>query len=93
VDVDVQPSGGWWLLTVRDYGQGLSEPDLEKMFQRFYRGDPSRARTTRSGSGLGLAIVQQIAVNHGGRIQARNQPDGGACMELLLPRHANGDQA
>jgi two-component system phosphate regulon sensor histidine kinase PhoR len=93
VDVDVQPSGGWWLLTVRDYGQGLSEPDLEKMFQRFYRGDPSRARTTRSGSGLGLAIVQQIAVNHGGRIQARNQPDGGASMELLLPRHANGDQA
>ena len=93
VDVDVQPSGGWWLLTVRDYGQGLSEPDLEKMFQRFYRGDLSRARTTRSGSGLGLAIVQQIAVNHGGRIQARNQPDGGACMELLLPRHTNGDQA
>ena len=92
VDVDVQPSGGWWLLTVRDYGQGLSEPDLEKMFQRFYRGDPSRARTTRSGSGLGLAIVQQIAVNHGGRIQARNQPDGGACMELLLPRHTDGEQ-
>jgi two-component system phosphate regulon sensor histidine kinase PhoR len=92
VDVDVQPSGGWWLLTVRDYGQGLSEPDLAKMFQRFYRGDPSRARTTRSGSGLGLAIVQQIAVNHGGRIQARNQPDGGASMELLLPRHTDGEQ-
>ena len=93
VEVDIQPSGGWWLLAIRDYGQGLSEPDLEKMFQRFYRGDPSRARTTRSGSGLGLAIVQQIAVNHGGRIQARNRPDGGASMELLLPRHANRKQA
>jgi len=92
VEVDIQPSGGWWLLTVRDYGQGLSEPDLEKMFQRFYRGDPSRARTTRSGSGLGLAIVQQIAVNHGGRIQARNNPEGGTSMELLLPRHTNGEQ-
>lgn len=92
VEVDLQPSGGWWLLAVRDHGQGLSEPDLERMFQRFYRGDPSRARTTRSGSGLGLAIVQQIAVNHGGRIQARNQPDGGASIELLLPRNVHHEQ-
>lgn len=87
VEVEIQPSGGWWLLAIRDHGQGLSEPDLEKMFQRFYRGDPSRARSNRGGSGLGLAIVQQIAVNHGGRIQARNHPDGGASMELLLPRY------
>ncbi|MGC6483920.1 MAG: sensor histidine kinase [Synechococcus sp.] len=87
VEVDIQPSGGWWLLAVRDHGQGLSEPDLDKMFHRFYRGDPSRARSNRSGSGLGLAIVQQIAVNHGGRVQARNHPEGGASMELLLPRH------
>lgn len=87
VEVDIQPSGGWWLLAVRDHGQGLSEPDLEQMFHRFYRGDPSRARSNRSGSGLGLAIVQQIAVNHGGRVQARNHPEGGASMELLLPRH------
>ena len=86
VEVEIQPSGGWWLLTIRDHGQGLSEPDLERMFQRFYRGDPSRARSNRGGSGLGLAIVQQIAVNHGGRIQARNHPEGGASMELLLPR-------
>ena len=68
-------------------GQGLSDADLDKMFQRFYRGDPSRTRSNRSGSGLGLAIVQQIAVNHGGRVQARNNPEGGASMELLLPRH------
>lgn len=89
VEVEIQPSGGWWLLAVRDHGQGLSEPDLQKMFQRFYRGDPSRARSNRSGSGLGLAIVQQIAVNHGGRVQARNHPEGGASMELLLPRNTD----
>ena len=87
VEVAIQKSGGWWLIAVRDHGPGLSEPDLEKMFQRFYRGDPSRARSNRSGSGLGLAIVQQIAVNHGGRVQARNHPEGGASMELLLPHH------
>ncbi|MCH1604535.1 MAG: ATP-binding protein, partial [Synechococcus sp. MOX_bin13] len=46
----------------------------------------SRTRSNRSGSGLGLAIVHQIAVNHGGRIEARNHPAGGACMDLLLPR-------
>ena len=79
-------SGGWWLLSIRDHGPGLSEADLGNMFQRFYRGDPSRARFARSGSGLGLAIAQQIAINHGGRVEARNQPDSGACMELLLPR-------
>ena len=86
VEVDIVPSGGWWLLSVRDHGPGLSESDLSNMFQRFYRGDPSRARSNRSGSGLGLAIVQQIAVNHGGRVQARNHPDGGTSMELLLPK-------
>ena len=86
VDVKILPSGGWWLVCVRDHGPGLSESDLSNMFQRFYRGDPSRARSHQSGSGLGLAIVQQIAVNHGGRIQARNHPDGGSSIELLLPR-------
>ena len=86
VDVKILPSGGWWLVCVRDRGPGLSESDLSNMFQRFYRGDPSRARSNQSGSGLGLAIVQQIAVNHGGRVQARNHPDGGTSLELLLPR-------
>ena len=86
VEVEIVPSGGWWLLSIRDHGPGLSETDLVNMFQRFYRGDPSRARSARSGSGLGLAIVQQIAVNHGGRVDARNHPNGGTCIELLLPK-------
>ena len=86
VDVQINPSGGWWQLSIRDHGPGLSDMDLDNMFQRFYRGDPSRARSARSGSGLGLAIVQQIAVNHGGRVEARNHPEGGTSMELTLPR-------
>jgi two-component system phosphate regulon sensor histidine kinase PhoR len=55
------------------------------MFERFYRGDPSRVRSQRTGSGLGLSIVQQIAVTHGGRIQASNGSGGGALLELILP--------
>jgi two-component system phosphate regulon sensor histidine kinase PhoR len=83
--VGLEATAGWCLLSVRDEGPGLSEEDLEHMFERFYRGDPSRVRSDRSGSGLGLAIVQQIAITHGGRIQAANHPAGGAVMELLLP--------
>ena len=88
VRVEIEATAGWCLLTIRDQGPGLSEDDLEHMFERFYRGDPARVRSDRGGSGLGLSIVQQIAVTHGGRIQAANHPDGGAVIELLLPAAA-----
>ncbi len=88
VTVRLSSRGGWCQISVRDQGPGLSEQDLEHLFERFYRGDPSRVRSQRSGSGLGLSIVQQIAVTHGGRIQASNHPQGGAQMDLILPlRH------
>lgn len=85
VEVATSSRGGWCQLSVRDHGPGLSRDDLEHMFERFYRGDPARARSQRAGSGLGLSIVQQIAVTHGGRIQASNHPEGGALLDLLLP--------
>ncbi|KMM17656.1 ATPase [Synechococcus sp. GFB01] len=87
VQVSFASSVGWMLVVVRDRGAGFSDEDLEHMFERFYRGDPARVRSPRAGSGLGLAIVQQIALSHGGRVQARNDPDGGAVVELLLPLH------
>jgi two-component system phosphate regulon sensor histidine kinase PhoR len=85
IGVSVQATDQWCLLTVRDQGPGLSEEDQERLFERFYRGDPSRVRSRRGGSGLGLAIVQQIALTHGGRVQAGNHPEGGALLELVLP--------
>ncbi|WP_254927396.1 cell wall metabolism sensor histidine kinase WalK [Cyanobium sp. T1B-Tous] len=85
VDVSLARRGDWCQIGVADQGSGLSEDDLLHLFERFYRGDPARARGQRTGSGLGLSIVQQIAVTHGGRIQASNQPDGGALLELILP--------
>ena len=86
IEVGLRSSGNWWLIDVRDHGVGLSDEDRSHMFERFYRGDPSRVRSQRAGSGLGLAIVQQIAVTHGGRIQGRNHPQGGTVMELVLPK-------
>jgi two-component system phosphate regulon sensor histidine kinase PhoR len=83
--VSLDSRGDWCQLSVADQGPGLSEDDLAHLFERFYRGDPARARTQRIGSGLGLSIVQQIAVTHGGRIQASNRPEGGALLELILP--------
>jgi two-component system phosphate regulon sensor histidine kinase PhoR len=86
VEVGLQRSPGWCRLSVRDQGPGLSEEDRQHLFERFYRGDPARVRSGRGGSGLGLAIVQQIVVTHGGRVQAGNHPDGGALLEVFLPR-------
>ena len=81
----ISSRNGWCRIGVRDRGPGLSDEDLEHMFERFYRGDPSRVKSQRTGSGLGLSIAQQIAATHGGRIQAGNHPQGGALIELILP--------
>jgi two-component system phosphate regulon sensor histidine kinase PhoR len=88
IEVEISARNRWCMVSVRDHGPGLSDTDLERMFQRFYRGDPSRARSPRSGSGLGLAIVQQIALSQGGMVRASNHPEGGALLELLVPRAA-----
>jgi len=85
IQVAIEERNGWHQVRVSDQGPGLSEDDLAHMFERFYRGDPSRVRSQRTGSGLGLSIVQQIAVTHGGRIQASNGSGGGALLELILP--------
>jgi two-component system phosphate regulon sensor histidine kinase PhoR len=86
IELSIEERDRWCLIAVRDQGPGLSEEDLERMFERFYRGDPARARGPRHGSGLGLAIVRQIALSQGGLVRARNHPEGGAVIELLLPK-------
>jgi two-component system phosphate regulon sensor histidine kinase PhoR len=77
-------------INIIDLGSGFPELDLPRVFERLYRGDPSRQRQQQSpiskGSGLGLAIVQQIILAHGGSIQAKNHPEtGGAWLQIHLP--------
>jgi two-component system sensor histidine kinase MtrB len=70
---------------VRDYGHGIAPENLENVFGRFWRADPSRQRTL-GGSGLGLAISQDDAQLHGGQIDVWSAPGKGAHFVLTLPR-------
>jgi len=72
---------------VRDLGVGLRPHEVRMVFNRFWRADPARARTT-GGTGLGLAISLEDAHLHGGWLQAWGTPGGGAHFRLTLPRQA-----
>ena len=75
-----EASGGrrWQRVAVRDNGGGIASGDLDKIFVPFFT-------TKSSGTGLGLPVVQKIALQHGGRVEARNQAQGGAEFNLWLP--------
>ncbi len=72
------------VLEVADRGPGLPSEHAQKVFERFFRADPSRARAS-GGSGLGLSIVQAIAEAHGGRAEVESAPGEGATFRIVLP--------
>ena len=78
-------------VVVRDYGVGLGPGESAMVFNRFWRADPARARTS-GGTGLGLSISLEDTHLHGGWLQAWGRPGEGAQFRLTLPRHA-GDRA
>lgn len=73
-------------VSVRDTGVGLRPGEAALVFNRFWRADPARARTT-GGTGLGLAISREDARLHGGWLHAWGEPGVGSCFRLTLPRH------
>jgi two-component system sensor histidine kinase CiaH len=77
----VVKSGYYWL-SVKDQGPGLTAHDIPHIFDRLYRGDKARSKV--SGYGLGLALAREIAEANNAVITARNNPEGGACFELQL---------
>ena len=72
-------------LEVRDHGPGVPPEVATKVFERFYRADPSRGRGTGGGSGLGLAIVAAIVARHHGRVGVAQTTGGGATFVVRLP--------
>ena len=72
-------------ITVADSGPGLSEGDQAKIFERFFRIDPSRARHSGEGSGLGLSIVDAVMKAHGGTVSVQSKPGEGATFTLHFP--------
>jgi len=72
-------------IAVRDWGVGMTPDQVVRVFDRFWRADPSRQRTT-GGTGLGLAIAQEDATAHGGRIDVWSEQGVGTCFRLTVPR-------
>jgi len=72
-------------IAVRDWGVGMKPDQVARVFDRFWRADPSRQRTT-GGTGLGLAIASEDALAHGGRIDVWSREGEGSCFRLTIPR-------
>lgn len=84
VELDLSTDGAAAVVTIRDHGPGIALADRERVFERFYRPDASRARET-GGSGLGLAIVASIVAAHGGSVAAVAPRGGGTAIVIRLP--------
>lgn len=85
IDVYVDSDSDAVALAVRDHGVGMSTEDLGRVFDRFWRADPSRQRRT-GGTGLGLSIAAEDAAAHDGRLEVWSEAGAGSCFRLTLPR-------
>lgn len=83
ITLKTREEGSWYVLQVRDEGHGIVAEDLEKIFDRFYRVDDDRSRSS-GGSGLGLSIVKSIVEAHHGEIKVESEFDKGTTFTVRL---------
>jgi two-component system sensor histidine kinase BaeS len=83
VDVSAAFERGTAIISVEDTGKGISAEDLPHVFERFYRGD--RTRASDGSVGLGLAVAKAIIERHGGQIRCSSEPERGTTFEVRLP--------
>jgi two-component system OmpR family sensor kinase len=89
--VSVQRNGAWAEVTVADEGPGIPVDAQPRIFERFWRGDPSRGRTAAGGAGLGLSIVDALVRAHGGTVAVESAPGEGTSFTMRLPLAAAGN--
>ena len=90
VEVKIEATESVVAIAVRDHGVGLDQNSAMRVFDRFWRADPSRARV-RGGTGLGLSIALEDARLHNGELEAWGRPNVGAHFVLTLPRRAGNE--
>lgn len=81
--IGVHKQPGEVVFAVSDEGPGISDKDLEHIFEPFYQG--REGQRAQAGLGLGLSIVHQLVLAHGGQVSLTNRPDGGLLSEVRLP--------
>jgi two-component system, OmpR family, sensor kinase len=86
IAIRVRQAGDRVELSVSDRGPGVPPDERERIFERLYRGDRSRANGANQGAGLGLAICRALARGQGGDVTVRDTPGGGATFVVTLPR-------
>jgi signal transduction histidine kinase len=84
VAVTAEPVGDRVAIHIEDTGAGIAAADLPRVFERLYRADKSRSRTTE-GTGLGLAIVKHLVHAHGGQVSAESALGRGSRFTFTLP--------
>lgn len=87
VEISLAETPNEFCIDIRDYGPGLDESELERVFEPFYRTESSRSRET-GGTGLGLAIARNLLRAQGGDIQLENASGGGLLARITLSRHS-----
>ena len=85
IELAVGVDGPEGVLEVRDHGDGIPSGTAHRVFERFYRADPSRGRSAGGGNGLGLAIVAAIVASHRGRVGVHETDGGGATFVVRIP--------
>ncbi len=88
---DVAAGEGWATIAVSDQGPGMDAVEVDRAFERFYRGDPSRTRARGAGTGLGLSIAQAVVAAHGGDVSLVSTPQAGTTVTLRLPLAVDAD--
>ncbi len=91
VRVSVRKDGDRAVLTVADDGPGIAAADRTRVFERFWRGDPSRVRKT-GGTGLGLAIVESLVQAHGGTVELASEAGRGSTFTVRIPAASRLDR-